>query len=121
MTHSTIQRRTNMNSHTLSAAVLAAALALALQAAPAQAAAQIHTYVNKLGNDANAGLTESCNISQPCLSLNAAMTNTLAGGIITILDEYDVANTTLTIAISLTIEGRPGVNAVVPFANPSRI
>ena len=110
-----------MNSHTLSAAVLAGTLVLALQAAPAQAAAQIHTYVNKLGNDANAGITEACNISSPCLSLNAAMTNTLAGGIITILDEYGVANTMLTITKSLTIEGRPGVNAVIPFASSSQI
>ena len=60
-----------MNSHRLSAAALAATLAFVVQAAPAQAAATLHTYVAKAnGNDGNSAQTESCNITQPCLSLN---------------------------------------------------
>ena len=106
-----------MRAHTLSAIVLGAMLVSVWPAAPAQAAATLHTFVGKAnGNDANATLAESCNIAQPCLSLSTAMTNTLAGGTITILDEYDVVTSTLTVTQSMTIEGRPGVNAVIRLA-----
>src|SRR5882672_666441 len=105
-----------MTSHTLSAAVLAATLSFVLPTAPAQAvgAPILHTYVAKVnGNDANNAQTEPCNITQPCLTLTIAMASTLAGGTITILDEYDLAaGGGLIVDKALTIEGRPGVNAV---------
>src|SRR5664279_196755 len=112
----------HMRSHTLSGIVLGAVLVSVWPAAPAQAAATLHTYVAKAnGSDGNAAATESCNITQPCLTLSTAMTNTLAGGTITILDEYDIVTTALTITQSITIEGRPGVNAIIRLGSNSAL
>ena len=103
--------------------ILGAAVACMLQAVPAQAAATLHTYVRSNGNDGNAGGTEACASQSPCLHIDVAYANTLPGGVVTMLDNGEFANSggtpptalsaNLNITSSVTIEGDAATQAVI--------
>jgi len=78
------------------------ALVFALPAVSAQAQNQ-HSFVSSLGNDANA-----CTLTAPCRHLQAALTATIAGGEIAILDTAGYnggATVTITRAVSIVNPG----------------
>jgi len=86
----------------IAAFVVGLTLAGVLSAAPAQALNQ-HSFVSSLGNDANA-----CTLTAPCRHLQAALTATLSGGEIAILDTAGYnggATVTITQAVSIVNPG----------------
>src|SRR4051812_43278132 len=76
--------------------------AAAFAAPPTQQAAQplIRTYVSGAGKDSN-----PCTPSSPCQTLQAALTLTLAGGEIFVLDSANYGAVTINKAVSITSEG----------------
>ncbi|BDI30045.1 hypothetical protein CCAX7_20960 [Capsulimonas corticalis] len=77
---------------------LAVGLALAAPAHSALATGLAHTYVSGTGNDSNAG-----DRTTPCATFQAALANTLPGGVITALDAGDYGPVNITQAV--TIDG----------------
>src|SRR4249920_1041883 len=61
---------------------------------------QIRTYVSGAGKDSN-----PCTASSPCQTLQAAVTLTLAGGEIFVLDSANYGAVTINKAVSITSEG----------------
>jgi hypothetical protein len=77
--------------------------AAAFAAPPTQnttAQPQIRTYVSGAGKDSN-----PCTASSPCQTLQAALTLTLAGGEIFVLDSANYGAVTINKAVSITSEG----------------
>src|SRR3954469_17284547 len=91
-------------------ALMAAAAILA--AGPA--AAQTRTWVSGLGNDAN-----PCSLTAPCKTFAGAISKTLAGGEISVLDSGGYG--AVTIAKSITIDGGGGQVASILAAGTNGI
>src|SRR5262245_32412273 len=72
------------------------------QAAPpgSTATPQMRTYVSGLGNDNN-----SCTVSSPCKTFQAALALTIAGGAIYVLNSANYGPVTINKAITITSEG----------------
>ncbi|BDI30043.1 hypothetical protein CCAX7_20940 [Capsulimonas corticalis] len=101
-----------MNSlFTNSLKTLAAGLVLAASAHSALATGLAHTYVSGTGNDSNAG-----DRTTPCATFQAALANTLPGGVITALDAGDYGPVNITQAV--TIDGS-GVQASIVISSSS--
>jgi len=91
-------------------AVFAVGLALVgvLPFAPAQAQNQ-HSFVSSVGNDAN-----NCTLAAPCRHLQAALTATISGGEIAILDTAGYnGGTTVTITQAVSIVNPGGFEAAI--------
>lgn len=84
------------------AMVVAPLLQIAAQAAPPNSTAtpQIRTYVSGAGKDNN-----PCTATAPCQTLQVALTLTLAGGEIFVLDSANYGAATINKAVSITGEG----------------
>jgi len=88
------------------------ALTALLSAAPAQAQNQ-HSFVSSQGNDANA-----CTLVAPCRHLQAALTATIAGGEIAILDTAGYSGgATITISQAVSIVNPGGFEAAIAPPN----
>jgi len=88
--------------HSIIVVAVGLTLAGGLSAAPAQAQNQ-HSFVSSLGNDAN-----NCTLAAPCRHLQAALTATISGGEIAILDTAGYnggATVTITQAVSIVNPG----------------
>jgi len=84
------------------------AFACVLSVAPAQAQNQ-HSFVSSLGNDAN-----PCTLAAPCRHLQAALTATIAGGEIAILNTAGYnGGTTVTITKAVSIVNPGGFEAAI--------
>ncbi|BDI30044.1 hypothetical protein CCAX7_20950 [Capsulimonas corticalis] len=89
---------------------LAVGLAVAASAHSALATGLAHTYVSGTGNDSNAG-----DRTTPCATFQAALANTLPGGVITALDAGDYGPITINQAV--TIDGSGAQASIVISAN----
>jgi hypothetical protein len=74
--------------------------ALAHAGSPSSPTPQTRTYVSGLGSDNN-----SCTVSSPCKSFQAALALTITGGEIYVLDSADYGPVTINKAVTITSEG----------------
>jgi len=94
------ERRTIMRKIILSTVTLGALLAPLLPAAPALALNQ-KSYVSSAGSDAN-----SCaNVANACATFGGAITNTAAGGEVSVVGTGDYGTITINKAINITNDG----------------
>jgi len=90
--------------------------------APGTYIAQMRTYVSGKGSDSN-----PCSVAQPCQTLKAALTLTMQGGEIFVLDSANYGPVTIGQAVSITAAGAgagiliPSGNAVVINAGPNEV
>jgi hypothetical protein len=91
---------------------VASAVILCLSSALTARATSSHTWVSGIGNDANAGTAAA-----PFATFATAITNTSAGGMITVADSGDFGP--ISILQSVTIEGMPG--ATITFTSAEGI
>lgn len=82
------------------------ALSIVLLAHAGPAAAQSRTWVSGAGNDAN-----PCSRSAPCITLAAALSKTIEGGEISVLDSGGLG--TATITKSITIDGGEAYGSIL--------
>src|SRR5215475_11126009 len=80
--------------------LLVAAISVLLLPVNSFAAPQARTYVSAQGSDANA-----CLVSSPCRTFQAALSLTVAGGEIFVLNSANYGPVTITKAVTITGEG----------------